>query len=373
MRSQIKLGSVLGIRIGLHYSWFLIAFLIVISLYGQFRITHSEWSASGTLALAVITGILFFVSLLTHELAHSLLAKSRGVPVREITLFALGGVSQIQRGATSAKTEFWIAFVGPLTSAGLGLICRAVGRSAALESTPLGVMLAWLGYINLALAVFNMIPGYPLDGGRVLRAAIWWATGNMYRATRWAARIGQVVAVIFIGLGIVEFFGAAAFNGLWLAFIGWFLLMAASESSLEAGLTRTLEGVSVGDIMIPECRIIHENMDVRHFVEDEVMRTGSRCFIVVDDAGRVLGLVTPHDAGQVDRREWANATLHDIMRPLRDLQTVEPGTPLLEALDLMGSRDLNQLPVVSHGDLAGVLSRSQLLNYLRTRAELQQA
>ncbi len=164
MRSQIKLGRVFGIRIGLHYSWFLIGFLIVISLYVQFRATYPEWNASSTLALAIATGILFFVSLLLHELSHSLVARSQGIPVREITLFALGGISQIERGSTTAKTEFWIAFVGPLTSACIGLICQALSRPAALQSEPLGAMLAWLGYINFALAIFNMIPGYPLAG-----------------------------------------------------------------------------------------------------------------------------------------------------------------------------------------------------------------
>jgi len=173
---------------------------------------------------------LFFVSLLLHELSHSLVAKSQGIPVREITLFALGGVSQIERGSTTAKTEFWMAFVGPLTSACIGLLCGALSRTAALRSEPLGTMLGWLGYINLGLAIFNMIPGYPLDGGRVLRAAIWWVTGSVYRATRWAARIGQAVGVILIGLGIFEFFGRDPVGGLWMAFIGWFLLARSSDS-----------------------------------------------------------------------------------------------------------------------------------------------
>ncbi len=182
-----------------------------------------------------------------------------------------------------------------------------------------------------------------------------------------------MVASILIALGIFEFFALAAVGGLWLAFIGWFLLMAASESYLETGLTRSLEGVSVGDVMSPACQTINGNVAVQHFVEDELLRTGSRCFIVADDDGRVIGLVTPHDLQGLHSSRWAATTLRDIMRPLRDLQTVSPETPLIAALVLMGGHDLNQLPVVAHGDLAGMISRSELLNYLRTHAELQQA
>ena len=188
MRSQIKLGRVFGIEIGIHYSWFLIAFLIVFSLASQFRTANPGWGDGTILALALLTGGLFFVSLLLHELSHSLFAKSHGVPVREITLFALGGVSQIERNPTSARTEFWMAFVGPLTSAVIGVVCLGLRGLAGTPSSPAYAMFYWLGYINLGLAVFNFIPGYPLDGGRILRAALWWKTGDAERATRAAAR-----------------------------------------------------------------------------------------------------------------------------------------------------------------------------------------
>ena len=245
MRSQIKLGRVFGIEIGLHYSWFFIALLIVFSLFQQFHATNQDWGDGIILVLSIATGVLFFVSLLLHELSHSLFAKSRGLPVREITLFALGGVSQIEKNPSSAKTEFWMAFVGPVSSACIGLICLGLRTVAGPASGPAYVMLSWLGYINLALAGFNMIPGYPLDGGRILRAAIWWKTGDAERSTRMAARVGQVVGGVFIALGIVQFFGGAGFGGLWIAFIGWFLLQAASESYLQVGLAQALNGVTV--------------------------------------------------------------------------------------------------------------------------------
>src|SRR5215472_3411175 len=192
MKSQIKLGSIAGIAIGLHYSWFIIAVLIALSLTAHFRITMPEQSNAVVWGASVITAVLFFVTLLLHELAHSLVAKAKGLRVRAITLFALGGVSQIESEASDAKSEFWIAIVGPLTSLAIGAACLQIERLAfpgarSEPASPVAELLLWLGRINLVLALFNMIPGYPLDGGRVLRSVIWWITGSQQRATRWAA------------------------------------------------------------------------------------------------------------------------------------------------------------------------------------------
>jgi Zn-dependent protease len=371
LRSQIKLGRIFGIQIGLHYSWFLIALLIVYSLTSQFHASNPGWGDQVILTVAIATAILFFVSLLLHELAHSLVATRNGLPVREITLFALGGVSQIEKNPTSAKLEFWMAFVGPLTSVVIGLACVAAARLIGQPgSDPWMAMLQWLGYINLTLGVFNLFPGYPLDGGRVLRAIIWWKTGNADRSTRWAARTGQVVAFGFIAVGIFEFFGGAGFGGLWIAFIGWFLLQAARESDVQVGFAEALQGVRVADVMTRDCPTVDGWLNLQNFVDEKLLRTGERCFIVVDQ-GKLTGLVTPHEVKQVDRAKWPFTTLHDIMRPLEDLHSVTPDTPLQSALETMGRYDLNQLPVVSNNHLDGVLSRAHVLGYLQTHAELQ--
>ena len=308
MQSQIKLGSVFGIKIGLHYSWFLIALLIVLSLSSQFHASNPSWGDGVILTLAVATAILFFISLLLHELAHSLVATSNKLPVREITLFALGGVSQIEKNPVSAKVEFWMAFVGPLTSAVIGVICLSLARWIGDPSTePWMAMLLWLGYINLSLAAFNLVPGYPLDGGRVLRALIWWKTGDADRSTRSAARVGQAVAFGFIAFGIFQYFGGSGIGGLWIAFIGWFLLQAARESYLQVGLTHALEGVRVADVMTRDCPTVDGWLNVQNFVEQELLRTGQRCFIVVDK-GEITGLVTPHEIKQIDRAKWPFTT-----------------------------------------------------------------
>jgi len=371
LRSQIKLGKIFGINIGLHYSWFIIALLIVFSLSSQFHASNPEWGDGVILALAIGTAILFFVSLLLHELAHSIVATSNNLPVKEITLFALGGVSQIEKNPVSAKVEFWMAFVGPLTSAVIGAICLALARSIGDPSTnPWIAMLLWLGYINLMLAAFNLIPGYPLDGGRVLRALIWWKTGNADRSTQAAARVGQVVALAFIAFGIFRFFGGAGFGGLWLAFIGWFLLQAARESYMQVGLTHALKGVRVADVMTRDFPTVDASKNVHDFVDQELLRTGQRCFIVIDN-GEVAGMVTPHEVKQVDRAQWSLVTLRDIMRRLDDLHAVAPDAPLTSALESMSRYDLNQLPVISNRHLDGILSRAQVLSYLQTHAELR--
>jgi len=370
MRSQIKLGRVFGIGIGLHYSWFLIAFLIVVSLASQFHVTNPEWGEATIYALALATGVLFFVSLLAHELCHSLFAKSHGLPVREITLFALGGVSQIEKNPTSAGTEFWMAFVGPLASAAIGALCLIAGRVAAGPETAAFAMLSWLGYINLGLAAFNMIPGYPLDGGRILRAALWWKSGNAERSTRQAARVGQAVGVLFIALGILRFFMGAGFGGLWIAFIGWFLLQAAGESVVEAGLARVLEGATVADVMTHDCPTVDGNLNVQNFVEGQLLRTGDRCFMVMDNNG-LAGLVTSHEVKTVDRARWPYTTVFDIMRPIDEIRTAEPETPLKAALEIMSRENLNQLPVVKDHQMEGVVTRARVLSFLQNRFELR--
>jgi Zn-dependent protease/predicted transcriptional regulator len=371
LRSQFKLGRVFGITIGLHYSWFLIALLIIFSLSSQFHASNAQWSGSVVLTLSIATAILFFLSLLLHELAHSLVATSNGLPVREITLFALGGVSQIEKNPTSAKIEFWMALVGPLTSAVIGVLCLLAARAVGGEaSDPWLVILLWLGYINIALAIFNLVPGYPLDGGRVLRAIIWWKTGDADRSTMAAAKTGQVVAFGFIAIGIFRFFGGAGIGGLWIAFIGWFLLQAARESSVQVGLAHALADVRVADVMTRDCPTVDGWLNVQNFVDQELLRTGGRCFIVTEK-DEVTGLVTPHEVKDLDRAKWPFVTLHDVMRPLEEMRSISPDETLTSALELMSRDDLNQLPVISNGHLEGVLSRAHVLRYLQTRAELR--
>ena len=372
MRTNIKLGKVFGIEIGLHYSWFLIAIVIVFSLGGYFRATNSGWSNTVVWSLAVLTGLLFFVSLVAHELSHSLVAKARKLPVRAITLFALGGVSQIEKGANNARTEFWMAIAGPAASMVIGLLSLA---GAALsgwhpghgEPTPLLAMLVWLGYINIALAVFNMIPGYPLDGGRVLRSLLWWKSGDANRSERVAARTGQVVGAAFIAWGLFRFFTAGDVGGLWIAFIGWFLIQVAGESYAEAGFRSLLAGVRVGDVMNRDCPVVDGYIDIQTFVTEVLLHTESRSFVVQQN-GVPVGILSPADLDPVPRGRWPFTTLSVVMRPLDDAHAVAPETPVTDALALMTREHANQLPVVSQGHLDGILSKRQVARFLGARA-----
>jgi len=375
MRTDIKLGRVFGIQIGLHYSWFLIAFLIVLSVAREFSAAHKDWGQGLIWSLAVVTALLFFVSLLLHELAHSLVAKSRNLPVRSITLFALGGVSQIEKNPTDAGTESWMAIVGPLTSCAIGCVCLGTAMLcgwtlSAAGATPVVAMLVWLGYINLGLGIFNLIPGYPMDGGRVLHAILWWKTGNADQSTRLAARIGEGVGFVFIALGVMQVFAGAAFNGIWIAFIGWFLMQAAAESYREVETGPILTGRHVADLMSSDCPTVDGDQDVQHFVDDEMLRTGKRCFLVEKD-GALAGLITPHEIKHVERSQWPSTALSSIMLPAARLRTVTPETSLKDALEVMATNDLNQLPVLANGRLRGMVSRSQVLQLFQTRAELQ--
>jgi len=375
MNSNVKLGRISGIEIGLHYSWFIIAALIVFSLGEHFRQVNPNWGAGEIWIAALFTAVLFFVTLLLHELAHSVVAQSRGLKVRSITLFALGGVSQIQDDATDAKTEFWVAIAGPIASLIIGSICLGIAlglgwqRSTEPHTASIGV-LVWLGYINIALAFFNMIPGFPLDGGRVLRSLVWAITKNADRSIRIAARVGQVVAFLFILDGIWRYFSGAGFGGLWIAFIGWFLMDAAKASYAEVGITAALRGMRVYDVMSRDCVIVNRGMSLRDFVDIYVLKTGQRCF-AVEDLGRLVGIITLRDVSNISRDRWDETTVRDAMRPIQELHVITPDTPVLDALKLMARNDVNQLPVVANGTLQGMVSRSQLVQLLQVRSVLQ--
>jgi len=373
VRSQIKLGRIGGIEIGLHYSWFIIAFLIALSLADHFRSVRPEWGTAAVWTAAVITAVLFFVTLLMHELAHSLMAKSRGLRVRAITLFALGGVSQIESEAPNARSEFWIAIVGPLTSLVLGFlflgIARGAGWQAGIEpSNPVIAVLLWLGYINIVLAAFNMIPGYPLDGGRVLRAIIWWITGSPQRSTRAVSLIGQGVALLFILFGLFRFFLGAGIGGLWTAFVGWFLLDAARSSYVQFSLMAGLRGRRVADLMEHDCLRVPGYVSVRDFVDEYLLHSASRCFLVLQDQ-KIAGLVTPDEVKRVGRDDWSQTSLQSIMQPFDKVPQVPPDMPAVEALELLARDNINQVAVVAQGKLEGIFSRGQVARFFQVQSD----
>ena len=375
MKAQLKLFKVFGIQIGLHYSWLLIAVLIAFSLAGQFAATNQQWGPSLIWGLAIITTILFFATIVIHELSHAAVAQARGLPVRAITLFALGGVAQIEKEASDAKTEFWMGIAGPITSAVIGAVCLAAAvvlgwSPLGNQQSPLAAMLGWLGAINLMLAVFNMIPGFPLDGGRVLRAIIWWITGDPVRAIRIASTVGQLVAFGCILVGLFRFFNGAGFAGLWLTFIGWFLLDAARSTYAQFEMMNRLRGVSVKDVLSADWPSIDADTTLETFVNEFLLRSGRRAFIAEYD-GRPAGMITTHEVKEIERERWAHMRVADVMIPLVKLHAIKPDANLNQALEIMGREDVNQLPVIADGDFKGIVSRANILRLLQTRLELE--
>jgi Zn-dependent protease/CBS domain-containing protein len=370
MESNIKLGKLFGIEIGVSYSWFIIFFLITFSLWSNYSSKHAGWPAAWHAVAALATSFLFFGSLLAHELSHSLLALAKGLPVRSITLFIFGGVSKIEKEAMNAATEFWVGVVGPVSSALLAGLFQLVAYFVGDPNSPVGAMAEWLARINLMLAVFNLIPGFPLDGGRVLRAAVWAFTGSMDRATRVATSVGQGIAYIFIIAGIMLAIlpRGDVVSGLWLAFIGWFLLDAARSSQQSMIFDRAMRGVRARDVMSADVPTVPADVSMLDFVDQYLMQTGRRCFIVLR-GGQVLGLITTHEVKAIPREEWPVVDVERAMRPFETLRWVEPNTDLGRVLEVMETDDVNQVPVVSDGRLLGVVRRDNLLRFIRTRVE----
>ena len=373
--ANVTLGRIHGIEIRLHLSWFALALLLVLSLSAHFDNAHPDWGQAVVVFSAVVTSILFFVTLLLHELSHAAVARRNDLPVESITLFALGGVARIRKDAAEARTEFWMAIAGPLVSALIGALALALafalGWSPATEPvSPTLATLVWLGYINLSLAVFNMIPGFPLDGGRVLRALLWWVTKDPDRATRAAAIVGQMVGGLLIFTGLVRFFGEEGLAGLWMAVIGWFLLSAAGASLQQSQTWQRLQGVRVADVMARDCAFVDARTSVEEFVDTHLLRPGPPCYVVLE-RGRPAGLVTSHDVRRLRRERWPYVTVDAVMQPLERLKSVSAETPLRESLEAMVEEDVSELPVIEDGHLEGVVSRGSILGFLKTRAELR--
>jgi Zn-dependent protease/CBS domain-containing protein len=369
MRTRIELGRIWGIPIGLHPSWFLIFGLLTWSLaVGYFPDEYPDLSGVAFWLLGALTASLFFGSVLFHELGHSLFALRNSIPVRRITLFIFGGVAQIEKEPSSPGVEFRIAIAGPLASLSLALLFG--GLWVLDQGVPyLAAPSIWLARINLMLAVFNMIPGFPLDGGRVLRALVWRFTGSFHRATRVAGSTGQLVALGFIALGVTTIFNGALFNGLWLAFIGWFLQNAATSSMAASNMQQSLRGVSVGQVMSRNCTMVPSLLPLSELVEERVLNGAQRCFFVSDN-GHLRGLLTLREITAVPQRKWGFTTTEQAMVPFERLARVAPDTELMEALQMMDSANVNQVPVVEGDEVIGTLSREQVLHYIRLRAEL---
>ena len=364
--SGFRVGSVLGIPIYLHPSWFIIFLLITLSLRMQFTSEHHGWTPAQNWMLGIFASLLFFASVIFHELSHSVVAMHYRIPVESITLFVFGGLSHIEREAATAKQEFNIAIAGPLSSlflAGCFWMVERYWHGNGMVAAVAG----WLAFINKILALFNLVPGFPLDGGRVLRGIAWGITGDFTRATRIASNAGKLFAYVMIVGGIWQALNGNLVGGLWLAFIGWFLLSAAQESFAQVAIRNTLAGVRAEDIMTRDIPTVPRDMSIEEYVH-EVLRTGRRCHIVTA-SDKPVGLITLHAARTVPREEWANTAIQAVMLPTEQIHSASPEEPVLGVLDRMQGEDINQMPVVSDGQIVGMIARDAILRVLQTRIQ----
>jgi len=365
MKSSFTIGKILGIPLRIHSSWFLILFLVIISLAsGYFPSEYPNWEVSTYWIIGVITTLFFFLSVILHELGHSVIALNQGVPVVNITLFIFGGVAQIGREPESPGSEFKIAIAGPFTSLLLAGIFALIGRIFDFLPTISAVTL-YLSRINLILAVFNTIPGFPLDGGRVLRAFFWKVSGRFRTATTWASYIGQGIAILFLGYGLYQMFTGNILNGLWLVFIGWFMINAANEGHKQAMVRETLINITANHLMTQDCPTVSGEISIADLIDDYVIEDGNRCFFIILENGHIEGMLTLHNIKKVEQEKWDTLLVKNIMTPLDDLITAPPDENAWILLRKMDEADINQIPVIESGQMIGLVTRKNLLHYLR--------
>jgi len=365
LRQNIRIGKIMGIPVGLDYSWFFIfAILTWMLAVSYFPVEFKGWSTGLYWAMGAATSLMLFVSVLLHELGHSFVALQFKLPVRSITLFLFGGVAQIAREPRSAWAEFWIAIAGPVVSFALGGLFYLLEPLVTFNE-PLLALVKYLSYINLVLAIFNLVPGFPLDGGRVFRAIVWGITHDIRKATRIAATVGRVFAFIFIYLGAVQIFNGNIGNGLWIIFIGWFLDNAASAQVQQQEIRAALAGHKVAEAMNPNFAVVPADMSIADVMTHHVLGEGRRTVMVMQN-DLPVGMLTLHHLKKVPRESWSEKMVSDVMILTAKFKTVTSEMELWNALEAMDRDGVNQLPVLDGSKLAGLLSRDDLISYLRS-------
>jgi Zn-dependent protease/CBS domain-containing protein len=361
-----RVGRVAGIEVRVDSSWAVIVLLITYSMYLRASVLYPELSGGGAVVLGLLATVLFFGSVLVHELAHALVSQARGIRVQDITLFLFGGATRARVESRGPGDEFLIAVVGPLTSGllgGLFGIVAGLGRGGLL-SRPLAGTFGYLAWVNLVLAAFNLVPGFPLDGGRLLRSAIWKATGSLRRATRVASLAGQTVGWLLVAAGVVSLLAGDLAGGIWFAFIGWFLVQAARSSYQELQLRDLLRGVEAEDVMAANLLRIPPELSLQEAVDDYFMRYDHGAF-PVDEQGRTVGLLTLRGVRRVPREQWPTRRVRDHMVPLGDQVVVAPHARMDGVLGKLEDGEAGRVLVVQDGEVVGIITPTDLTRWLR--------
>ncbi len=369
MKSSWRIGRIFGIAIHIDSSWIIIFILFSWSLAGSyFPASHPGWPRLLYWGMGFLTSLFVFVSVLLHELAHSFVAIKQGEDVKSITLFILGGVAQIAGEPKEPLEEFSMAVVGPVASFVLSAFFFVAAFLLHPVSAPLRASAYYLSIINVGLGVFNLLPGFPMDGGRVFRSLVWKITGDLKKATRIASLVGQGFAFFLIFLGILQFL-RANFGGLWMVLIGWFLHNAAARSYEQVRIQAALEGLKARDLMNREFETVREELPVPELVDDYIMKKRERVFLVTD-GDTLRGIVCLEDVKATPRYDRDQSTVGDIMTPREELESVSPDADGNEVLARLTSKDIHQVPVMEGDKIAGIICRSDILKVLQLRSEL---
>lgn len=365
-----RLGRLGGIEIRIDTSWVVVALLVTYSMYLQFTAAFERLEGPVAVLLAAVSAVLFFGSVLGHELAHALVARRRKIPVRGITLFLFGGATHAKVESRGPKDEFLISVVGPVTSLVLAGLFFLIGTLVREASRPLGGGLRYLGFVNLILAVFNMLPGFPLDGGRVLRSLVWRATGSLSRATRVASVAGQIVGYLLVAGGAVFLLSGRLISAIWFAAIGWFLAQAARSSYEELQVRRFLEGVEAEDLMTPDLVIIPPDITLREAVDRYFMRFDHGAFPVEED-GHTVGLLTLRGVKRQPQEEWNTRTVKDAMEPLGEQCSVDADAHMDRVVAKLQETGTGRCLVLRDREVVGIITPSDIARWLQRRRALQ--
>jgi Zn-dependent protease len=371
--NRIPLFSLLGIKVGLDFSWFILAILLVWSLAsGYFPLVLPGHETATYVWMGIVGAVGLFASIIFHEFAHALVARRYDLPIRHITLFIFGGVAEMEDEPRTSAAEFWMAIAGPIASfllAGLFLV-MAAGFDPQ-DPGPLAAVIGYLAFINLIVAVFNLLPAFPLDGGRMLRAAVWWFTADFQRATRIAAATGSILAFLLIALGVLNIVAGNFIGGVWLMLIGFFVYSAAGASRAHAELRRSLHGVTVRRIMRSDVVAVPADTPVQKLVDDYFYRHYFKVFPVVDGDGRPVGIVGHRDVGNAKREDWPSIPTSEIMRPLDDENTTSADAPAYKLIQRMQRQGNSRVLVTDGSRLEGIVTLRDVMSFLAIRGELE--
>lgn len=371
MQSGWRVGSLFGIPLFIDPSWFLVVLLVALPKGRVWQMRYPEWGTVTPYAAGAAMALLLFGSVLLHELGHGLVARSQGIKVNSITLFLFGGVASIDQESKTPGQAFQVAIAGPAVSLSLFVLLSLLAYLLPGTTSPANILTWNLAFLNLVLALFNLIPGLPLDGGQILKAAIWKVTGNRFKGIHWAARVGKTLGWFAILFGLISLL-KQDYSGLWIMFLGWFGVQNANNYDRITELQEILLQLHASDAMTREFRVVDAEMSLRQFADDYLLAVERPGVYFAASDGRYRGLVVTNDIHYIERSQWERQTLFDIVHPLAEISSVEEMTPLVQAIQIMESKELRQITVLSPaGAVAGVIDRGDVIRALARKMNIQ--